>query len=129
MHRNNIALEDLAGRSRKLCSKQYVSELHDQGYTRDDAIEAVCQVFCVPYRAARLFVVSHPAWAADAPLKNRNGRSPSRFEVSVKDGLILLESAAMSATRGPFRPGEIVPRSGQSRETGRSGTRGDRGEG
>ena len=67
MHRDNIAPRDLAGRSRKLCSKQFVSELHDQGYTRDDAIEAVCQVFCVPYRAARLFVVSHPAWAGRCP--------------------------------------------------------------
>jgi hypothetical protein len=67
MHRDNIALRDLAGRSRKVCSKQFVSELHKQGYTRDDAIEAVCQVFGVPHRAARLFVVSHPAWTADAP--------------------------------------------------------------
>ncbi len=67
MHRDNIAHRDLAGKSRRLCSKHFVSELHDQGYTRDDAIEAVCQVFCVPYRAARLFVVSHPAWGLDAP--------------------------------------------------------------
>jgi hypothetical protein len=67
MHRDNIALSDLAGRSRKLCSKQFATELHDQGYTRDDAIAALCQVFGVPHRAARLFVASHPAWAADAP--------------------------------------------------------------
>jgi hypothetical protein len=30
----------------------------------------------------------------------------------------------MSATRGPFRPGEIAPRSGQCRETGARGGRG-----
>jgi hypothetical protein len=48
-------------------SKQFVSELHDQGFTRDDAIEAVCQVFRVPGGAARLFVVWHPAWVAEAP--------------------------------------------------------------
>jgi hypothetical protein len=30
----------------------------------------------------------------------------------------------MSATRGPFRPGEIPPRSGQYRETGPRGGRG-----
>ena len=30
----------------------------------------------------------------------------------------------MSATRGPFRPGEIAPRSGQDRETGPRGGRG-----
>jgi hypothetical protein len=67
MHRDNVALKDLAGRSRKLCSKQFVTELHDQGYTRDRAIDAVCQVFGVPRRAARVFVLSHPAWAAEAP--------------------------------------------------------------
>jgi hypothetical protein len=66
MHRDNIALRDLAGRSRKLCSKQFATELHEQGYTREDAIAAVCQVFGVPTRAARLFVASHPAWAAPA---------------------------------------------------------------
>jgi hypothetical protein len=66
MHRDNIAHRDVAETSQKLCSKQFVSELHDQGYTRDDAIEAVCQVFCVPYGVARLFVVSHPAWGQGA---------------------------------------------------------------
>ena len=73
MHRDNIALRDLAGRSRKLCSKQFVTELHDQGYTRDQAIEVVCQVFGVPRRAARLFVVTHPAWAAKAPAEEPDG--------------------------------------------------------
>jgi hypothetical protein len=66
MHRNDIPLRELAGTSRKLCSKQFATELHEQGYTRDDAIAAVWQVFGVPHRAARLFIVSHPAWAADA---------------------------------------------------------------
>jgi hypothetical protein len=70
MHRDNIALMDLAGMNRKLCSKQFVSELHDHGYTRDDAIAAVCQVFGVPHRAARLFVLSHPAWSAEAPAED-----------------------------------------------------------
>ena len=76
MHRDEIAHRDLAEESRKLCSKRFVSELHDQGYTRDDAIAAVCQVFCVPYRAARLFVVSHPAWRPDA-LTEEPGWPPS----------------------------------------------------
>ena len=67
MHRDKVVLRDLAGKSRELCSKQFATELHDQGYARDDAIAAVCQVFGVPHRAARLFIVSHPAWAADAP--------------------------------------------------------------
>ena len=50
----------------QLCSKQFATELHDQGYTQDDAIVAVCQVFGVPRREAWLFIVSHPAWAADS---------------------------------------------------------------
>jgi hypothetical protein len=67
MHRDNVDLRYLAGKSRKLCSQQFATELHDQGYARDDAIAAVCQVFGVPHGAARLFIASHPAWAADAP--------------------------------------------------------------
>jgi hypothetical protein len=66
MYRDNIAFRYLAGTSRGLDSRQFVTELHDRGCTRDDAIEAVCQVFSVPRDAARLFVASHPAWAADA---------------------------------------------------------------
>jgi hypothetical protein len=66
MHRDNVVLRGLAGRSRKLRSKQFATELRDQGYARDDAIAAVCQLFGVPHRAARLFIASHPAWAADA---------------------------------------------------------------
>jgi hypothetical protein len=66
MHRDNVALGDLARMSRKLSSKQLATELHDQGYSRDDAIAAVCDVFGVPHRAARLFIASHPAYAGDA---------------------------------------------------------------
>jgi hypothetical protein len=67
MHRDSVTLKGLAGRSRKLSSKQFATELHDQGYTRDDAIAAVCRVFGVPHRAARLFIDSHPAWMDGAP--------------------------------------------------------------
>jgi hypothetical protein len=73
MQRDNIAFRYLAGRRRKLCSKQFVTELHDQGYTRDDAVEAVCRVFGVPRRAARLFVVTHPAWTDEAPAEETDG--------------------------------------------------------
>jgi hypothetical protein len=48
-----------------LCSKQFVNDLRDQGIPRDDAIVAVSQVFGVPRAAARLFVLSHPAWAEE----------------------------------------------------------------
>jgi hypothetical protein len=64
MHRDKIAPGDWAGQSRTLRSKQFVTELLEKGYSRDDAIAAVCQVFGVPYRAARLFVCTHPVWAA-----------------------------------------------------------------
>jgi hypothetical protein len=73
MHRDNITLRELAGRGRQLCSKQFATELHEQGYSREGAIDAVSQVFGVPHRAARLFVASHPAWVGEAPLTNRNG--------------------------------------------------------
>ena len=33
MHRNDMALRGLAGKRRNLCSKQFATELHDQGYT------------------------------------------------------------------------------------------------
>jgi hypothetical protein len=46
-----------------LCSKQFVTDLHDQGLPRDEVIVAVSQVFGIPRGAARLFVLSHPAWA------------------------------------------------------------------
>jgi hypothetical protein len=64
MHRDNIALRDLGGRGRGLPSKQFVTDLHDQGFSCDDTIEAVCRVLGIPRGAARLFVVSHPAWAS-----------------------------------------------------------------
>jgi hypothetical protein len=48
-----------------LGSKQFVTDLHHRGVTREEAVEAVRQVFSVPRGAARLFVLSHPAWAED----------------------------------------------------------------
>jgi hypothetical protein len=77
MHRDNISLRRLDGLSRGLDSKQFVTELRDGGFTRDQAIEALCQVFGVPRGAARLFVVSHPAWAAEAAAREPDG--PTSF--------------------------------------------------
>jgi hypothetical protein len=77
MHRDSIALRRLAGLSRGLDSKQFVTDLRDGGFTRDQAIEALRQVFGVPHGAARLFVVSHPAWAAEAPAREPDG--PASF--------------------------------------------------
>jgi len=73
MHRAKIALSRLAGANRGMHSKQFVTELHDRGYTRDQAIEMLCLVFGVPRGAARLFIVSHPAWAAETAAHDSDG--------------------------------------------------------
>ena len=124
MHRDNIALRDLAGRSRKLCSKQFVTELHDQGYTPDGAIEAVCQVFGVPRRAARLFVVTHRRGRPRPLLKNRMADILHALRPRSRTASSSMGGAAKSATRGPFRSGWIPPRSDQYREIGPRGGRG-----
>jgi hypothetical protein len=65
MHRDNIVLSDLAGVSRGMPSKQLVTEMHERGAARDEAIAMLCLMFGVPRGAARLFVASHPAWATE----------------------------------------------------------------
>jgi hypothetical protein len=63
MHRDNHGYG--AEPRRGLCSKQFVNDLRDQGLPRDEVIVAVSQVFGIPRGAARLFVLSHPAWAEE----------------------------------------------------------------
>ena len=63
MHRDQIGHG--AERTRGLRSTRFVAELRNQGMGCEDAIEAVSQAFGVPRGAARLFVLSHPAWAGD----------------------------------------------------------------
>jgi len=46
-------------------SKRFVAELRVQGLTQEEAIEAVSRSFGVPRGAARLFVLSHPAWTEE----------------------------------------------------------------
>jgi hypothetical protein len=65
MHRSNVVLWDPAEVSRGMDSKQLVADLHDSGLARDEAVEMLCLVFGIPRGAARLFVASHPAWAAE----------------------------------------------------------------
>ena len=74
MHRDNIVLSDLAGMRRGMPSKQFVTELHDKGFARDEAIEMFCRMFDVPREAGKLFVASHPAWAAET-VANDSDRS------------------------------------------------------
>jgi hypothetical protein len=73
MHRDNIVLSDLAGVSRGMPSKQFVTELHASGAARGEAIEMLCLVFGVPRGAAKLFVASHPAWAAETGANDWDG--------------------------------------------------------
>jgi hypothetical protein len=81
MHRDNIVLSDLAGVSRGMPSKQFVTELHASGASRDQAIEMLCRMFGIPQGAARLFVASHPAWAAETAAKDPNGSvGPGGYE-------------------------------------------------
>jgi hypothetical protein len=75
MHRNHIVPGHLPGVNRGMQCKQFVADLRDHGFTCDQAIESVCLVFGVPRAAARLFVLSHPAWVADTPASDWD-RSP-----------------------------------------------------
>jgi hypothetical protein len=52
---------------RGLDGKRLVTELHGRGLSPNDAADIVCQVFCIPRGAARLYVRTHPAWSPEAP--------------------------------------------------------------
>jgi hypothetical protein len=71
MHRDHFTTDQFGGVSRGMRSKQFVAELHDNGLTQDQTIEAVCAVFGVPLSAARLFVSSHPAWEVEPGAEDR----------------------------------------------------------
>ena len=78
MHRDHLGYG--AESSRGVCSKRYVAELHAQGVGPDEAIEAVSRRFGVSPGAARLFVLSHPAWAeAAGPPERMGGRMRSWY--------------------------------------------------
>jgi hypothetical protein len=64
MHRANIVLGGLPGVRRGMHGKQFVTELHDRGFGRDESIALLRLVFGITRGAAKLFVASHPAWAA-----------------------------------------------------------------
>lgn len=74
MHRDH--LRDGAESGRGVCSKQFVAELQAQGFGPDEAIEAVSRRFDVSRGAARLFVLSHPAWTEGG---GRPDWSPARL--------------------------------------------------
>jgi hypothetical protein len=63
MRRAKIVLSDQWGVSRGTHSKQFVADLHERGFARDEAIASLCLAFGISRGAAKLFVDSHPAWA------------------------------------------------------------------
>ena len=74
MHRDRVSRRPMAGIQRGLSSKAFVAELRGQGYVREAAEEIVSQEFGVPLAAARLYVRSHPSWAAEAASRSRHER-------------------------------------------------------
>ena len=72
VHRAKIVPSQVTVVNRGMHSKQFVTELHDSGFTRDQAIEMLCLMFGIPRGAARLFIVSHPAWAAETAVQGAN---------------------------------------------------------
>jgi hypothetical protein len=77
MHRANVNHWGPTEVSRGLDSKQLVTDLHDGGLGRDEAVEMLCLVCGVPRGAARLFVASHPAWAAESAASYPDGWMPA----------------------------------------------------
>jgi len=74
MHRDHIAPDGLIGMRRGLCGDTFAAELHDRGFTPDDAAEAVGLMYGVSLGAARLFIRSHPARAGEGPGCREAGR-------------------------------------------------------
>jgi hypothetical protein len=64
MHRDRVDRQSLAGMERGLSVKTFVAGLHARGLGPDEAADVVSQAFGVHRGAARLYVRSHPAWAA-----------------------------------------------------------------
>jgi hypothetical protein len=78
MHGHMIERGGLDGVERGLGCKRFVSELRGRGLTTDDAADVVCQIFCVPRGAARLYVRTHPAWSTEAPAMRPRWAEASR---------------------------------------------------
>ena len=73
MHLPRMVLSHPAGVNGRMHSKRFVADMHDWGFTRDEAIEVLCMVFDLPRGAAKLFIVTHPAWLAENASDHSNG--------------------------------------------------------
>lgn len=67
MHRDLVDRGCLAGMERGLNVMQFVAGLHERGLMPEEAADVVSQALGVGRGAARLYIRSHPAWAAEAP--------------------------------------------------------------
>jgi hypothetical protein len=73
MHLPRMVLNHVAGPNDGMHSKRFVADLHDWGFTRDEAIEILCMIFDLSRGAARLFISTHPAWSAENTGDDSNG--------------------------------------------------------
>jgi len=65
MHRARIVFRHPVVSNGVMHSKRLVADLHDWGFTCDEAVEILCMIFGLSPGAANLFIVTHPAWVAD----------------------------------------------------------------
>jgi hypothetical protein len=72
-----------AGSDRGRDGKRLAGELHGRGLSPDDAADVICQVFCIPRGAARLYVRTHPAWSPEAPAEWPRWAGPPRRRMGV----------------------------------------------
>ena len=73
MHLARMVLSHPAGVDGGLDSKRFVGDLHDWGFARDEAIEILCMIFDLSRGAAKLYLVTHPAWVAENASDDSNG--------------------------------------------------------
>jgi hypothetical protein len=73
MHLPRMVLSHPAGVNGGMHSKRFVADLNDWGFTRDEATEILCMIFGLSRGAARLYLVTHPAWAAENASDDSNG--------------------------------------------------------
>ena len=72
MHLSRMVLSHPAGVN-GVHSKRLVADLHDWGFSRDEAIEILSMIFDLSCGAARMFIVTHPAWLAESASDDSNG--------------------------------------------------------
>ena len=73
MHLPRMFLSHPAGVNGWMHSKRFVADMHDWGFTCDEAIEVLSMIFDLPRDAAGLFIVTHPAWLAENAGDDSNG--------------------------------------------------------